>query len=208
MKLPGATRERTRLPVCASRTSSPPPSPVTIPAWPFSSPHLSPRSATRPSPRLPLGACVLPLTALGCGLRTETFDIKVHNATTQPVTITLAKDAPHPHIPGPGELDWAAPEDLASDSALERQAGRPPAVPPGHDAFVRHLKGTFDAYTHGTLRCYWGDVTISQMVSRGPGSPDRVDVPLAAGRNDVTVVEKGGRLAAEVELDVPVGKGR
>jgi hypothetical protein len=148
-------------------------------------------------------ALLLSPALVGCGTHTETFDVRVRNNTNQVVTLCLAKDAPRGHFPGPEEDAWKPPEDLASESADERSKDLPPQVPPGKQATVRRLKGTFDGYSHGVLRCYWGDMTVSQMAARGPGSPDRVDVPLTPGLNSITLVDKDARLTAEVEQDVP-----
>lgn len=139
----------------------------------------------------------------GCGIRTETFDVDIHNATTHPVTISLAKEAVEGKQAGPYEVTWASPEDIAMQSPHDREWWDRETVPPGHDAWVHHLTGKFNPDTRAMLRCYWGNVKISEMLARGRGSFDRIDVPLTPGRNDVTVVDRDGRMAAEVEQNVP-----
>jgi hypothetical protein len=131
---------------------------------------------------------------LGCSShRKETFDINVTNSTAGPVTISLAKDGP------PYEAAWATPEDVAIESTRYRERGGMQVIPPGKTAFVEKLTGRFDPNVQGFLRVYAGDVTLSEMLSRSRGSPGRVDVPLAPGRNNIRVVDQGGQIAAQVE---------
>jgi hypothetical protein len=76
-------------------------------------------------------------------------------------------------------------------------------VPPGKEAWVHHLTGRFNPDTRGMLRCYLGNLKIEEVLARGKGSPDRVDVPLTPGQNDITIVDHDGHLAADVEQNVP-----
>lgn len=138
-------------------------------------------------------------TAWGCNsTRTDTFDVDIRNATDKPVTLSLAKDGP------PYEPTWATPEDLAIESPKIREewAGGPSGmgvVPPGKTASVKGLTGQFDGGTRAFLRAYAGDLTISQMLSKGRESPDRIDVRLAPGPNRIVLVEKTGRIVAEAD---------
>ena len=148
---------------------------------------------TRPALLL---ACLGALTACGCtSTRTDTFDVEIRNDTSGPVTLSLAKDGP------PYEPTWATPEDVAIESPKRREEWAGPSgmgvVPPGKTASVKGLTGQFDSGSHGFLRAYAGDLTISQMLSKGSGSPDRVDVPLAAGANRIVLVERSGRITVE-----------
>jgi hypothetical protein len=68
---------------------------------------------------------------------------------------------------------------------------------------VHHLSGQFNPDTRGVVRCYLGNLKIEDVLSITKGSPDRVDVPLTPGRNDITVVDREGHLAADVEQNVP-----
>src|SRR5688500_2196999 len=141
---------------------------------------------------LTLPALLLPALPAACSsYRTEKFDISVRNATTQPVTISLAKDGP------PFEDAWASPEDVAIQSMryAEDPGGR--LVPPGRTAYVNNLSGKFDRNTRAFLRIYAGKVLLSEALARSPGSPGRVDVQLAPGRNDIRVYDNGGYIAAE-----------
>ena len=143
--------------------------------------------------------CASALTVLGCNsTRTDSFDVDIRNATSGPVTLSLAKSGP------PYEPTWATPEDLAIETPKLREewAGGPSGmgvVPAGKTASVKGLKGQFGAGSRGFLRAYAGELTISQMLSKGRESPDRVDVRLAPGANRIVLVDKGGRIGAEVE---------
>ena len=151
---------------------------------------------TRPALLL---VCSTALMVLGCNSsRTDTFDVDIRNATKGPVTLSLAKSGP------PYEPTWATPEDLAIETPKLREewAGGPSGmgvVPAGKTASVKGLKGQFDGGSRGFLRAYAGELTISQMLSKGRESPDRVDVPLAPGANRIVLVDKAGRIAAEPE---------
>ncbi len=152
------------------------------------------------------GALIVILMAGGCATRTETYDINIHNATTLPLTITLAKEAGTGRVPGPYEATWASPEDVAIGSSNDREWWDKQVVPAGRDAWVHHLSGQFNPDTRGVLRCYLGNLKIDEVLSRVKGSPDRVDVPLTPGQNDITVVDRDGHLAADVEQNVPKPK--
>ncbi len=157
-------------------------------------------------PRIAVGgvsALAVIVLLSGCVARTETYDINIRNATTQPLTITLAKEAGTGRMPGPYESAWASPEDVAIGSSTDREWWDRQVVPAGKDAWVHHLTGRFNPDTRGMLRCYLGELKIEDVLSRGKGNPGRVDVPLTPGRNDVTIVNRDGHLAADVEQNVP-----
>jgi len=143
---------------------------------------------------------------MGCATRTEVYDVNIHNATSQPLTITLAKEAGAGRVPGPYEATWASPEDVAVGSSTDREWWDKQVVPAGRDAWVHHLTGQFNPDTRGMLRCYWGNLKIEEVLSRGKNSPGRVDVPLTPGQNDITVTDREGHLSAEVEQNVPKPK--
>ena len=139
---------------------------------------------------------LLPALAAGCSsARTDTFDITVRNGTSQPLTLSLGKDGP------PYEVAWATPEDLAIETPRRREEwskspGGMQVLAPGRVAEVRGLTGRFEPAARGYLRAYAGDLNISQMLAKGAGSPDRVDVQLVPGPNDITIVSEGGQLKA------------
>src|SRR3954467_4229664 len=145
--------------------------------------------------------CVVVLASGGGGgcspTQTRTFDVTVRNQTPGALTLSLAKDGP------PYEPAWATPEDVATESPRLREdwrrtQGGMKAVPAGRVADVRGLTGKFESGTHAYVRVYAGELSISEMLSKGRDSPDRVDVPLAPGTNDITIVLEGTHLKAQV----------
>jgi len=145
-----------------------------------------------------LAILVLNFVVTGCSApsRTETFDIELENATSGPLTLSLAKDG------SPYEPSWATPQDLAIETPKRREewSGGPSgmtAVKAGQTASVQGLKGRFDAGVQGYIRAYAGELTISEMLARAPDSPSRVDVLLKPGMNRIRIIEKSGHLAAE-----------
>jgi hypothetical protein len=148
-------------------------------------------------------AVLLAFIGGGCSpTQTRTFDVTVRNQTPGPLTLSLAKDGP------PYEPAWATPEDVATESPKLREdwrrtQGGMKAVPSGRVADVRGLTGKFESGTHAYLRVYAGELTISEMLSKSPGSPDRVDVPLQPGTNEITIVTEGTHLKAQINQPAP-----
>lgn len=142
-------------------------------------------------------------SAGGCSqTQTRTFDVTVRNQTPGPLTLSLAKDGP------PYEPAWATPEDVATESPRLREdwrrtQGGMKAVPAGRLAEVRGLTGKFESGTRAYLRVYAGELSISEMLSKSPGSPDRVDIPLVPGANEITIVIEGTHLKAQITQPVP-----
>jgi hypothetical protein len=135
----------------------------------------------------------------GCSpTQTRTYDVTVRNQTPGPLTISLAKDGP------PYEPAWATPEDVATESPRLREdwrrtQGGMKAVPAGRIAEVRGLTGKFESGTHAYVRVYAGELSISEMLSKSPGSPDRVDIPLVPGTNEITIVLEDTHLKAQIK---------
>jgi hypothetical protein len=140
-------------------------------------------------------AHVLAFVALACAslvgcARTEKFDITVRNDTGGPVTIALTKDGP------PFERMWAGPEDLAIESPKNDEQHGYAVLPPGRSADVS-VQGKFDRGTRGYVRVYRGEPDLSGMVAIGPVSPNRLDVPLRPGANQIVIGESQGRLVQQ-----------
>lgn len=154
---------------------------------------------------VPLLAPLIAATALvGCTpTATHRFDVTVRNDTPNPLTLALVKDGP------PYEAAWATPEDFAIDASRAREewagkTGRLRGLPPGKTAEVVGLTGKFEAGTRAFVRVYNGDLTVSQMLSKAADSPDRVDVILVPGPNELTVVPDGSAIKARVDRPGPV----
>lgn len=124
----------------------------------------------------------------GCA-RTEAFNVVVHNETRGDLTLVLTKNGP------PFERLWASPEQLTVESPDNEERHSYFVLPPTRTADVS-LKGRFSRGSRGFLRVYRGDQDLSAMSAIGPGSPNRIDLPLRPGLNEFVIVDRGGRLAA------------
>jgi hypothetical protein len=133
--------------------------------------------------------------AVSCASQTRTFDIEVHNNSTQPLTLVLAKDA------GPKESIWATPEDVSEAGAAGGGQWGIGVVPAGRTASSEKVQGTFPQGTNAYLRIYVGDLTLGDALRVIPGTPQRLDLPLQPGSNQFVVVDKDGGIAIASEAD-------
>jgi hypothetical protein len=128
------------------------------------------------------------LLIVGCA-RTQTYDLAVKNATSQPITIWLTKDGP------PVEDNWRSPEHLAirpSRGESERIAGV--VVSAGQIVATGPITGRFDSDTYAWLRVYGGQHKLSGLLAISRGSHNRLDIPVAPGRHAWTIIDQDGRL--------------
>ena len=139
-------------------------------------------------------AAVLSLALVGCSA-TQTYQVSVRNNTNGPVTIGLVKEG------GPFERQWASPEDAAIHDA-EPSPRMWAAVPAGKTADTGPITGKFDNKSQAILRVYQGNLNLTQILSVNRDAPDRVDLPLHPGLNQIQVNDRNGRFEA-----VPVGRG-
>ena len=134
----------------------------------------------------PLAALVLIAAAVGCGPEPRDYAVSVHNHYDQPMTLVLTKTG------SPMEAKWLPPEDFAAmlHPAPELKVNGIVVQPGQTVSQTRH--GEFDAGTVAVLRVYRGPQTLESMLGIGPTSPDRTDLSLAPGHNDV-VIDAGGK---------------
>ena len=132
----------------------------------------------------------------GCNLaRTDRFEVELRNATSQPLTLSLAKEG----TLSPHEEQWMTPDEVALDSPksterwVDAERGRGWVIPVGQ-VWTHRFSGQFSSGARGFVRAYSGEPTVSQMCARGPESPGRVDIPLKPGSNRVVVEDQSGRL--------------
>jgi hypothetical protein len=143
-------------------------------------------------------ALLLLLTVAGCSTHTETFNITIRNDTPQPVTVVLAKVGKDIRY----EAGWLTPEDIAVESPefRDKWSEIPEALPPllpGRSAAIFGLRGVFTDTSHGVVRIYLGEPTISQMIARNAKSFARTEVRLTPGDNWIAVkLDEAGVLVA------------
>src|SRR5687767_14880518 len=130
--------------------------------------------------RLSIVSAALLLLLVGCGGKTQTYDVSVSNDTQTPITVWLTKDG------GPYEKHWRSPEDLAMESpGGSRIAGV--KIPAGQAAATGPVNGKFYEGAGAILRVYAGDYDFSALLAVSRGSPNRADVPLSPGVNRFSV---------------------
>ncbi|MGC4034241.1 MAG: hypothetical protein QM754_21385 [Tepidisphaeraceae bacterium] len=133
-----------------------------------------------------LASLLVSAAVIGCGPTTQEIHVAVKNDSYEPMTVVLTKDGP------PMEMKWLPPEDFAA-------MHKPPAeaqvngivINPGQSVDQKRV-GQFSSGTQAMLRVYRGPQTLESMLGIGPDSPNRTDIPLAAGTN-LIVIDKSGK---------------
>lgn len=127
-------------------------------------------------------ALSLLLAAIGCvGTTKATFNVSLHNASTEPVTVWLTKNG------GPDENDWLPPEALANSRAADVDTVNGVVIPPGKTGDIGPLTGRFEADSLAILRVYAGQLTLDQMLATPVDGKLRIDMPLREGMNKLEV---------------------
>jgi hypothetical protein len=117
---------------------------------------------------------------IGCAPK-ATFSVSVTNQTDRPITIGMVKEGK------PDEPTWAPPEQLAIESPLDSLPPWGHVVPPGRTMDSPPVTGAFPQGSAAYLRVYAGEHSNAELLATSPSSPDRTDVLLFPGHNDVTV---------------------
>jgi hypothetical protein len=144
----------------------------------------------------PLGLLVGVVCAIGgCGAGSHQYKISVHNASSKPVMIGLAKEG------GPYEDMWARPEDIATEIAAR---GPTPGVwewgvrvLPGQTGDVGTVNARLDRGSQVFVRVYADAKSLDDFLAISRGSPNRADIPLVPGNNHFDVIDDGGRLRVQ-----------
>jgi len=129
--------------------------------------------------------------AVGCAGQTRTFDIAVHNNSTKPLTLVLAKEG------GPKDPVWATPEDVvAAGPSSDGQWGFG-VVPAGKSASNSSVTAKLPSSANAYLRIYVGDLNLGEALKIAPGSPERLDITLKPGKNDFVVIDHDSGIELE-----------
>jgi hypothetical protein len=138
-------------------------------------------------------SAILLVMGVGCVTETRTYTLAVRNGLNSPVSICLTKTY------GPDEDVWISPEELVEPPHPATDQKPPGAVLlPGQTATRGPFTGEFDPYRgRAFLRVYLGTPNLVQMSAISKGSPDRLDVPLDVGMNQIEIKDgEGGRMTA------------
>ncbi|MGN6507159.1 MAG: hypothetical protein ACTHM6_16515 [Tepidisphaeraceae bacterium] len=123
---------------------------------------------------------------IGCGPTTQSYSLVVHNDSDEPMTVVLCKDGP------PMENYWFPPEDIAMMRHAPADVSiNGVAIPPGK-TIDQTRQGQFDNGTHAVLRIYRGSKNnLQDLLGIGPDSPNRTDLRLRPGSNEVVIDQNG-----------------
>lgn len=130
---------------------------------------------------------IAPMLA-GCQQKKYTYSLTLKNAASEPIMVGFAKDGP------PFEDAWATPEQVSRipQRPGERSWGVP--VMPGKVAEVQKVTAKLEGYSVSYVRVYATAPSLESMLAISMGSPNRLDVPLLPGANDLVVTREGGKL--------------
>ena len=138
-----------------------------------------------------VGLVGLAALLVGCGGKSQSYQVIVHNESPKSVTVWLTKNGP-PHEPG-----WKAPEDVAIESLGAEEPLGGVIIPPGKTGETKKVRGTFPEGVDAVLRVYIGQHAFDDLLAMSRGSPNRIDVVLTPGTNELTVRDRRGAIVVE-----------
>jgi hypothetical protein len=139
---------------------------------------------------LSLASVLFMLVAVGCASQ-QSFNVTVTNHLSEPISVWMTKAKP---VKGNDyENGWMPPEVLAVGNS-QKLGGV--AIEPGATAHAAVI-GKFDSDNVAVLRVYRA-VDLNAILAIDRGSPDRLDLPLNAGKTDIDILRQDGQL-----VDVP-----
>lgn len=135
----------------------------------------------------------LPLLCLlvGCA-STRSYDVNLKNQTDGWLTIGLVKEG------GPMQPDWRPPE-VALSSQQKPSAVFWQQVPPGKEADTGAIKGRFFRNSQAILRVYDGKLGLEGIMAISRGQPNRVDIALHPGMNQIAITRDAEVISASRE---------
>ncbi len=136
----------------------------------------------------------------GCGGASRSYEVNVRNESAQPVTVWLTKSTP------PYEAAWKPPEQLAIERPGSEELLGGVIIPAGQAGSTGKVTGRFSADTDAILRVYLGEYSISGLLAISRGSPNRIEVILKPGMNNLSVRNRGGRTVVEPTSSQPAVK--
>jgi hypothetical protein len=117
---------------------------------------------------------------IGCAPKV-TFELQVANKSNSPLTVGVVKEG------GPYERDLAGPDKWAIESPLDSLPQWGHVIPVGRILNSPQITGTFPQGSTAYLRVYRGQPNHAQLIAVSNPSPDRVDVLLFPGVNQLVI---------------------
>lgn len=135
----------------------------------------------------------------GCaGTTSQSFDVRVKNESSQPITVWLTKDGP------PFEPKWASPEEIATERPGGSDTYLGVIVPPTKSGETGSVEAILQPETNAWLRIYSGAEKFSELLAMSKGNPNRLDIKLEPGINSYVVKDSpGGIVASRVDAPAP-----
>ena len=125
-------------------------------------------------------SAVAVLLAVGCAPK-ATFEVSVANKSDSPLTVGVVKEG------GPYERDLEGPERWAIESPLESLPPWGHVIPAGRVMNSPTITGTFPQGSAAYLRVYRGERSNAQLIAISNPSPDRLEVLLFPGVNQIVI---------------------
>ena len=120
------------------------------------------------------------LLAVGCAPK-ATFEVSIANKSDSPLTVGVVKEGE------PYERDLAGPEKWAIESPLDSLPPWGHVIPVGRVLNSPQITGSFPQGSAAYLRVYRGERTNAQLIAISSPSPDRLDVLLFPGVNQIVI---------------------
>src|SRR5688572_28635538 len=159
--------------------------------WSDSTSRCAPREITMRDMLRTLALTVLAALLAGCGGKSQSYQVILRNESPRSVTVWLTKSGP------PDEPGWKAPEDVAIESLGAKEPLGGVIIPPGKTGETKKVRGTFPEGTDAILRVYLGQLPFDDLLAISKGSPNRIDVVLRPGTNELTVRDSRGETVVE-----------
>ena len=125
-------------------------------------------------------AALLLFISINCAPK-ATFELSILNKTDRPVTVGMIKEGE------PYDRSLASPEQLAIETSLDALAPWGHVIPPGQTLDSPPVTGSFPRGSAAVLRVYRGQFTNAQLLAISNPSPDRGEVLLFPGLNQIVI---------------------
>ena len=127
----------------------------------------------------------------GCGGKSQSYNVIVRNESPRSVTVWLTKNGP------PDEPAWKSPETIAIESLGSDEPVAGVIIPPGKTGETGTVKGHFPEGVDAVLRVYLGQLAFDDLLAISRDSPNRIDVVLTPGKNELVVRDQRGATVIE-----------